>query len=143
MSRLHPVAEQLADLRRAAHLDRADIAAQAGVRAQHLKYWETGHYVPTAAGVKAWAAALGCALAVQPRAGIPLLGDPVEALASLRRRRGMTQLSVAGHAGFTQSQLSQWERGSHVPGLWTLSDWADLLGCDLTLVPAAVLAGAA
>jgi transcriptional regulator with XRE-family HTH domain len=145
VSGTHPIVEQLADLRRAHQLDRAAVAARAGVRTQHLKYWETGHYTPSTVGLQVWAQALGCAVAVRPRAGIPQLGSPAGALTALRRRRGLRQADVADLAGgeMTASQLSRWEAGVNVPGLWSLSEWANALGCDLMLVPAVVMAVAA
>ncbi|MGX6605612.1 helix-turn-helix domain-containing protein [Micromonosporaceae bacterium Da 78-11] len=144
MIHAHPITEQLTDLRRGAGVSRSVVAARVGVRTQHLRAWETGLYVPSTEGLVAWAAALGCALVVQPRSGLPMLGlTPVGALKQVRIRRGLSQADVAEDAGFTQSQLSQWERGGHSPGSRALGDWADTLGCDLTLAPAAVLAGVA
>lgn len=133
---VHPLVVQLADLRRAAGVDRAVVADRVGVRAAHFQRWENGSYRPGLVKFQVWAEVLGCAVAVCPRSGIPLLGDPVEVLIGLRRRRGGLVLS----AGVTLWQVEQWERRTTAPTLDTVTLWADALGCDLRLVPSALVA---
>ncbi len=139
----HPITEQLTDLRRSAGISRSTVAARAGVQWALLRRWEIGEHVPVLSNLMLWAAALDCAVVVQPRVGLPRLGaNPVVALAEIRRRRGLSQFGFAADAGLTQSQVSQWEGGRVSPGLRALAGWADALGCELVLVPA-VLAAAA
>jgi transcriptional regulator with XRE-family HTH domain len=140
VSGVHPLVAQLTDLRRAAGIDRAAVAARLSVRTQHVKMWELGLYEPGWVKLSAWAAVLGCTVVVRPRAGIPVFGDPIEVLCAVRKRRGLSQAELAALAGFTQSQLSQWERRVHAPGLDAVTAWADGLGCELQLAPVAVLA---
>lgn len=142
MAHAHPITEQLTDLRRGAGISRSVLAGRAGVRVSLLRRWEAGECTPVLSSVLPWAAALGCLVVVQPRGGLPEFGDPVVALARVRRRRGITQSDLANETRFTQSQISQWESGRVSPVLWGLAVWADALGCDLVVVPA-VLAVAA
>lgn len=70
------------------------------------------------------------ALVDQSMADVPAL------VAFLRQRRiglGLSQREVARHAGFAPSLLSDYENGVHEPTLSKLIDWADALGCDVTL----------
>ena len=117
-------------------MSRSTLAARIGVRTGLLRAWETGVYAPGTNALLGWAAGLNCVIAVQPLAGLPVLGvGPVQALTELRRRRGLSQGQVAHTAGFRQPQLSQWEKGRHTPGLRMLADWAAALGCRLVVAP--------
>ncbi|BAL87349.1 putative DNA-binding protein [Actinoplanes missouriensis 431] len=139
MSHAHPVTEQLTDLRRAAGIDRRVLAGRIGVRTQLLLQWEAGVYAPGMDSLLGWAGGLRSVVAVHPHSGLPILDvDPVGALTAVRQRRRLSQAEVAEAAGFTQPQLSLWERRRHQPGLRALADWAAAVGCDLVLVPALV-----
>lgn len=132
----HPIIEQLADLRRAAGINRSRVAVRAGVQRALVRRWELGEYAPMLTNLMSWAAALGCAITVHPHGGVPKLGiHPVTALAEVRRRRGLSQFAFAAQAGLTQSQVSQWESGRVSPILPTLAGWAAALDCDLVLAP--------
>ena len=61
------------------------------------------------------------------RAETPARDGPSIGLAALRRRLGLTQATVAGRAGMTQSDLSKFERRSDVR-LSTLRAYAHALG---------------
>ena len=135
--RAHPIIDQLIGLRRAAGINRSQVAVRAGVNRAVVRRWEIGEHTPQLNNLMSWASALGCVVAVQPYQSAPRLGvEPVVALAELRRRRGLTQLAFAEQAGFTQSQVSQWECGRVSPSLHALSVWVAALDCDLVLAPA-------
>jgi transcriptional regulator with XRE-family HTH domain len=48
-----------------------------------------------------------------------------------RRRRGWSLRWVADLAGFSTATLMRYERGSNVPDMYALADWADVFGYDL------------
>lgn len=54
------------------------------------------------------------------------------ALRVLRKGRGLRQYVLAERAGITKASLSGYERGRHLPNLYTLSKVLDALGIGLT-----------
>jgi|GEM_PF-447658 transcriptional regulator with XRE-family HTH domain len=54
-----------------------------------------------------------------------------KALRFLRKRRGMTQKSVAGGAGISKNLLSNWETGATAPSLGSLEKVMGVLDVDL------------
>lgn len=136
--RIHPLVRHLTVARQGAGWAPADVAVAAGTRVHRLNQWESGQAYPTVDKLHRWAHVLGRRIVVVTGDGRVLTGGPVTALARHRRALGMSQARLA--AGFaeptTQSQISDWEVGRNVPGLWQLTRWADALGCALALVPA-------
>ena len=63
------------------------------------------------------------------------LQDVIKELAKQRRLKGLTQKVVNGRLGLADRLLNKYECGIKTPGCFTLYCWADLLDCDLQIVP--------
>lgn len=63
------------------------------------------------------------------------LDELVNALTARRYVLGLSQTVLAEKVGTVQSAVSEWETGKSKPGGPTLFAIADVLGCDLALVP--------
>jgi len=59
----------------------------------------------------------------------------VTALAAERRRRGLSALAAARHAGLSDATVNAWENGRNQPRLPELARYAAALGYTLTLAP--------
>lgn len=68
-------------------------------------------------------------------ARIVSLGDLVAELTARRRALGLSQAELALRLGTTQSAVSEWETGQAKPSGMSLFAIADVLGCDIALVP--------
>lgn len=55
----------------------------------------------------------------------------MQALKEMRRKRGMTQASLAQKMGVTQSMVAKWEAGGSCPRGEVLTRLADLLHCSI------------
>lgn len=60
--------------------------------------------------------------------------DILTSLVDIRKANNLSQEEVAANLGLnSQSGFSRMERGVHSPTLVTLTNWADVLGYELTL----------
>lgn len=61
--------------------------------------------------------------------------DVATLMARLRRRRGITQLSLAARIGVSRTAVSHIERGNHALSVESLMRTLDALGYELIVVP--------
>lgn len=66
---------------------------------------------------------------------IPDVAALIGMLTAQRRASGMTQQAVAAQIGTTQSAVSEWETGTSGITAQSLFSIAEVLGCDIALVP--------
>jgi len=59
----------------------------------------------------------------------------IQQLTRERKMVGWSRLELADRSGYTEAQISDWERGNNLAGLPKLIDWAQALGFDLVLIP--------
>jgi len=111
---LHRVPAGLADARRAAGLTVTQLARSLHVSRPTAAGWEKGSRRPARYRWPALGAALGLTADELDRMlrGAPparLDGEPLPSLATVRRRRGMTQRALAAAVGVAPTTLSMWE----------------------------------
>lgn len=58
----------------------------------------------------------------------------MDSLATMRKRRGMTQRELSAALGLAPATVAQWERGYSVPNTDNLQAIADLFGCSMDAV---------
>lgn len=58
----------------------------------------------------------------------------VDRLRNVRVSREIKLETLAATSGYGKTTVTEWESGKHIPSVSALTDWANALGYDLTLV---------
>lgn len=137
-------------LRARRNLPQGEVAARAKMTKAMLSSYETGHTLPSFPSLTAILNALSedfhslqeALKFIQNR---PAISTPLQpeclgrALRLLRIQRGLTQGTVASHAGITKAMLSTYETGRNLPAVQSLTAVLDALKCDFQSLQEALL----
>jgi transcriptional regulator with XRE-family HTH domain len=134
-----PLGQIIGHQREVRQLRRADLATQLGVSAGTIAAWELGSRMPAADHLRRLAAALDLEPAVLA-ASVPQREDRTplgELIVSRRRELGIRSADVARRAGTSETVISRWVNGHHLPAAASLRRLAQALDLPFATVASA------